>query len=139
MEVVWPADLSKARSAPLASAEARKVITTLVRIGFGPRVPVDPLSFAESTVRQEWIAARNMTVFSMFESQNPMHVIDLFVSQPIPFEDLWSAAREVDLPGGHVKTASIDHLIEMKKIAGRPQDLIDMEKLSEIARNRTKA
>ena len=122
----------------LTSTEARNVIATLVRMGFGPGVPVDPLSFAESTVRERWIAEKNMRVFSMLDSRNPMHVIDLFVSPPIPFEELWSAASEVDLPGARVKIASIDHLIEMKKIAGRPQDMIDIEKLAEIAGRRAK-
>lgn len=44
-------------------------------------------------------------------------------------------ATEIDLDGVHVLVASVDDLIAMKRAAGRPQDLVDLESL-EIARRR---
>jgi predicted nucleotidyltransferase len=46
-------------------------------------------------------------------------------------------ASRVDLDGLTVLVASIDDLIAMKRAAGRPQDLVDLESL-EIARRRTR-
>jgi predicted nucleotidyltransferase len=42
---------------------------------------------------------------------------------------------EIDLDGIGVRVASIDDLIAMKRAAGRPQDLVDLESL-ELARRR---
>jgi hypothetical protein len=39
----------------LVPDEARKAIETLTRIGFRPRVPVEPLVFADPAVRRQWL------------------------------------------------------------------------------------
>jgi hypothetical protein len=46
-------------------------------------------------------------------------------------DSLWSQSTPVDLPGAS-RIASIDHLILMKRAAGRAQDLIDIEKLEKL-------
>jgi hypothetical protein len=60
------------------------------------------------------------------------------------FEELDRAATSMDLGGLVVRVASIDDLIRMKRAAGRPKDLIELEVLgalrdeidAEAARNR---
>jgi hypothetical protein len=51
---------------------------------------------------------------------------------------LRSRASKVDLDGMVVRVASIDDLIAMKRAAGRPQDVVDIESL-EIARRRLRS
>jgi hypothetical protein len=63
--------------------------------------------------------------------------IDLLV-QPDgcpPYPELRANADRIEIDGLPVLIASIDDLIAMKRAAGRPQDLIDLEAL-EIARSR---
>lgn len=50
------------------------------------------------------------------------------------YETLRMRATRVDVGGFAVLVASIDDLIAMKKAAGRPKDLIDVEELEEIRR-----
>jgi hypothetical protein len=48
------------------------------------------------------------------------------------FADLDASATDEDLDGLTVRVASIDDLIRMKQVAGRPQDLIAVEWLSAL-------
>jgi hypothetical protein len=48
------------------------------------------------------------------------------------FGALWSRATAVDLDGLSVRRAAIDDLIEMKRAAGRPKDLIEVEVLAAL-------
>ena len=45
------------------------------------------------------------------------------------FEHLSQAAVETTLGGKRLKVCSRDDLIEMKRAAGRPQDLVDLQQL----------
>jgi hypothetical protein len=63
--------------------------------------------------------------------------LDLRVDPPgAPrYEAMRDGADRIELDGAEVRIASIDDLITMKRAAGRPQDLLDIEAL-EIARRR---
>jgi hypothetical protein len=54
----------------------------------------------------------------------PPPVVDLFVEHPVEFEGLWSRAKTVDLNGAAIRIAAIPDLLILKRLAGRPQDLI---------------
>ena len=118
----------------LEETPARKAIETLVGMGMRPRVPVNPKDFADRSIREAWIRDRGMQVFSMFDPSNPMRVVDLFVDHPIPFEELWSRSDLFELSQTTVRVASIPDLIQLKRRAGRPQDLADIERLEAILR-----
>ncbi len=122
----------------LEEDQARRAIDALVGLGLRPRVPVDPRDFATRSVREEWIRDRGMQVFSMYDPHNPLRVIDLFVNHPLPFEDLWSRAETYDIAGTVVRVASIPDLIQLKRLAGRPQDRSDIEQLEAIAESKRK-
>jgi len=63
--------------------------------------------------------------------------IDLLVNPDgaPPYEVLRERAKIFELGGQQVRTASIEDLLAMKRAAGRPQDLTDIESL-EVARER---
>ena len=116
----------------LDEGQALRAIDALVGLGLRPRVPVNPRDFADRSVRETWIRDRGMQVFSMFDPSNPMLVVDLFVDHPVPFEELWSRSQELELRDTIVRVASIPDLIRLKRLAGRPQDLADIEQLEAI-------
>jgi hypothetical protein len=68
----------------------------------------------------------------MWSRKNPMLIVDLFVEDPIPFEDLWGRSETISLGDTSVRVAAIGDLISMKRRAGRPQDLLDIEELRRI-------
>ncbi len=120
----------------LEPSAAKHLIGVLTGLGFEPRVPVRAEEFADPEIRNTWIAAKGMRVFSMFDPANPLRTVDLFVENPIEFEALWARAETVELDTTSVKIASIPDLIELKIMAGRPQALDDIERLREIERLR---
>ena len=105
-------------------------------LGLVPRAPVELLDFAVPALRQAWIAEKGMRVFSLFDPAHPMREVDLFAESPLDFEILWRDSEVMDLGGGSVHVASIPHLVSLKRLAGRPQDLLDIEALEEIRRLR---
>jgi len=116
----------------LEPEEVRKGIDALTRFGMTPRLPVDPYDFAETSIRHHWIEEKNMRVFSMWKQDAPLLSVDIFVEHPIEFDLVWSRAEVITLGPVSVRIASIPDLIALKRLAGRPQDLIDIEKLMEI-------
>lgn len=120
----------------LRQDQAAKAIDALVGLGLKPRAPVNPRDFAVASIRESWRRDRGMQVFSMYDPANPLRVVDLFVSHPLPFEDLWSRAVVVSLQDTSVRVASIPDLIHLKRQSGRPLDKEDIRRLEGILRTR---
>lgn len=116
----------------LAPAEAARTISALTVMGMRPRSPVAASDFADPQRRADWIATKQMVVFSLWDPNEPMREVDLFVSEPIPFAEVWARATDVDVGGLPIKVASTMDLIELKRRAARPQDLLDIEALEAI-------
>ena len=118
----------------LQKSEAEKAVRALVDLGLKPRLPVDPIQFADPVVREVWRTEKNMEVFSFFDPLNPVVTVDLFVYEPVPWPELVLRARRMDIGGIRVPVCSIDDLIGLKMKAARPRDLDDIEHLREIQR-----
>ena len=116
----------------LDQQQALKAIDAMVGMGLRPRAPVNPRDFADRAIREGWIRDRGMQVFTLYDPSNPMRVVDLFVTHPVPFEQLWSRSDPFELRDTTVRVASIPDLIHLKRLAGRPQDHADIEHLEAI-------
>jgi hypothetical protein len=119
--------------------EAKKAIDVLVGLGFQARAPVSPEEFADPAVRRAWVEQKGMRVFSMWDPKNPMLEIDLFVDHPILFEELWAESEVMPLSDTTARVVSANHLIQLKRLAGRPQDLMDIEALEAIQQEKKNA
>lgn len=103
-----------------------KAEKTLKSIGFVSRLPVqgrDVFHF-----RQEYIDKRNLIAWSFYNPKNPSEVIDIIITED---------ARKIKVDRLYilntpVLVASKDDLIRMKKVSGRPQDLMDVEGLKRV-------
>jgi predicted nucleotidyltransferase len=118
----------------LAPENVRRAMDTLTARGLRPLLPVKAHDFADTAVRRQWVETKKLQVFTMRDPHNPLLTVDLFAEEPMPFDELWSRAEIAMLGGREIRVASIDDLITMKRTAGRPQDVLDIEKLKAIAR-----
>lgn len=115
-----------------SSGNASRGMHSLASIGLQPRLPVALDDFAEADKRADWLRNRNMRVFPLWDPSNPLRSVDVFIDEPIGFDDLMGESVVKDMDGLKVRIASIPHLIEMKRRAGRPRDLEDIDKLQQI-------
>lgn len=115
----------------LVPDQALKALEALKAIGYKPNVPVKLADFADPVIREGWIRDKGMLVFQMYSDRARMS-IDIFVKYPVDFDELWGQGTQVELSGASPRIASIDHLILMKRAAGRPQDLLDIHKLETL-------
>lgn len=116
----------------LSPQNARRGMQSLASIGLQPRLPVAIEDFADPAKRADWRRLRNMLVFPLWDPGNPLRSVDVFIDEPIAFDVLLRDAVRKNLAGVDVPVASIDHLIQMKQLAGRARDLEDIDKLQQI-------
>ena len=122
----------------LNKTEAEKALKVIEELGFRPRLPVPAIHFADEQTRRDWIENKGMEVFSFHNEKNPLLSLDVFVHHPIPFEELMARAVQADVEDTKINICSIDDLISLKKIAGRPLDLDDIENLELIKQRNAK-
>lgn len=113
----------------LVPENVERAVDALCALGLQPRLPVAARDFADEQIRREWVEHRNLMVFSMWDPKNPAVEVDIFAAPPIEPALMLADAKLVALGDLQVSVASTAHLIQMKRLAGRPQDLVDIDKL----------
>lgn len=83
-------------------------------------------------LRETWIAEQHMTVLSFYDPAKPFREVDVFVAYPMDFDALLASASPIRIAGVDVPVAARAHLISMKRIVGRPQDLEDADALERL-------
>ena len=123
----------------LEEEAAARTMCALGGLGLQPRAPVRAADFADAGIREVWLHEKGMQVFSLFHPDNPMLSVDVFTSHPIEFETLFGRADVCEVGDASVRIASISDLIHLKRLADRPRDRDDIEKLEKIARLRERS
>lgn len=109
-----------------------KGLAALETAGLKPRLPVAMRDFAKPEIRQDWHQNRHMQVFQLWDPRNEQRSVDIFVREPVKFDELWRDSVVKDYDGVPIRIAGIAHLIAMKTAAGRARDREDIAKLQEI-------
>jgi predicted nucleotidyltransferase len=110
----------------------RKLITRLTKWGYKPKIPADPMDFADDSKRHSWICEKGMKAFNFFSENLPVGEIDIVIDSPIPYKALKERAVTIQLEEVGIPVVSIHDLVELKLRAGRKQDLSDIEYLKLI-------
>lgn len=117
----------------LEERNLKSLFKTLQKIGYRPKVPVTVEQFVDEEQRRRWKKEKGMVVFSFCQYDPPFTLVDVFVNEPFPFEEIYKKRvlakikRNLTIP-----LISLEHLIRLKRQAGRPQDLIDVVQLEYI-------
>lgn len=107
-----------------------RAFAALGALGYRPTVPVTAVQFGNSALRESWIRDKGMQVLQFWSDAHRETPVDVFVSEPFPFDEEFERALVKPLYGTTpVRFVSIPALIRMKEAAGRTQDRIDIEYL----------
>jgi hypothetical protein len=113
----------------LTPESCTKAIDTLLEIGYQAKIPADPHGFADSKIRESWVRDKNMMVFSFWDTTQRRAEVDIFVSYPLDFEEMWTEAVKISIEDQVIRLATPLHLVKMKRVAGRPKDIADIRAL----------
>lgn len=104
----------------------------MAEIGFLPKAPVKAEEFADPAKRENWIQEKGMKVFSFYHPKEMMSLVDVFVEEPIRFSDLYRDKVMANIGGIPITLISREHLKQLKKVAGRPEDIADLKALNKL-------
>ena len=117
----------------LGTENVLSAFAALAQIGYKPLVPITAADFADQAKRIGWIRGKGMTVLNFWSEQHRETPIDVFVTEPFDFDQEYARALVKPLGSVAVRFVSIPTLIQMKELAGRPQDQIDIEYLRKLS------
>lgn len=120
----------------LESSNVRAALKALKRLGYQPRAPVPFDEFSDPIRRKAWVEEKSLSVFALWSPELPATEVDLFVEEPLPFEEAFRRAIRANLSGLQVRVASLEDLVSLKRRAGRPKDLEDIVALQALAKER---
>lgn len=109
----------------------RKLLDAMAELGYRPRVPEPPEALLDPDRRKYWQDEKSMEIFSFYSPDQPLALLDIMIHEPIAYQRLKNNAVVMTVGTIRVPVASINDMIELKKISGRPQDLEDIKALEE--------
>ena len=109
-----------------------KLIKVMENLNYTPRVPVKPIDFTDLKNREVWIKEKGAVVFTFIDLKDPVKHIDIFLKNPVDFELAYHARKVHTLKDIKINVASVEDLIAMKELSGRPRDIEDIVHLKKV-------
>ena len=117
----------------LSPENALDAVRALESLDFRPIAPVPAAMFADVEARRNWVEDKGMTVFGLWSDRFPGLEVDLFASEPLDFDAAYARAVRVQLSTTFATVVGLEDLVALKKAAGRPVDLADIDALRALA------
>jgi hypothetical protein len=107
-------------------------IALMKGLGFRPTIPAKIEELGDTEKIDKWKKEKHMKVFSIYNPANELEHIDIMIENYIDFDNAYGKRELVKAMSIEIPVISIDDLIEMKKIAGRKRDELDIMALQKI-------
>jgi len=120
----------------LSKENLDKIIKVLQKLGYKPRISINPEEIKDPEKRKLWFKEKNMRVFSFFNPKEPINAIDLMIYYPLNFEECFKRRQTVKLKEHEIYISSIEDLLELKKISMRAVDRGDIEVLEKMLKKK---
>lgn len=111
-----------------------RVDTALRSLGLTPKIPLALTELANDARRLALLESASLVAVPYVDDADPLRAVDVLVSPPVDsVADVVARAKHVAVGRLTVPLVSVPDLIEMKRRAGRPQDLADVAHLERLA------
>ena len=119
----------------LEQGNVLRAFAALEKASYRPLVPMTAAQFGDASERQQAIRDKDMVVLNFWSDRYPLTRLDVFVAEPFDFDAEYEKAHvEHLLPGVEFRYPRVEALLSMKRKAGRPKDLLDIEWLERYAK-----
>ncbi len=119
----------------MSDQNLKKIVTILKKYGYRVRQPIDPLGIADEKIRKEWVRKKHMKALNFFLDDG-LKEVDLIIESPVSFEKARKEMFRLRIGNIVVPVVSLEHLILMKRKAGRAIDKVDIADLRRIKKLR---
>jgi hypothetical protein len=92
----------------------------------------EQLGYIFESVPMDFASGIRIQRFTKVVEGQPLMLDVLLVTPPI--ESIWASRMRVEFEGGPLRVVSREGLISLKLAAGRPQDMVDIQRLYEVDR-----
>jgi len=116
----------------LDEANVQRFVGAAEDLGMTPVVPVRLAELADEQKRRTWIEDRHMRAFALRSDGAGKPTVDVLIAPAIDFAAAFSRKVMKQVGALPVCLASIDDLMDLKRQAGRKQDLADIEALQRL-------
>ncbi len=116
----------------LDQANVLRFIDAAEALGLTPVAPVAIGELADEQKRRSWIQERHMRAFALHSKDAGKPTVDILIASAIDFAAAFSRKLVKQVGTLPVCLASVDDLLELKRQAGRKQDLADIEALQRL-------
>ncbi len=99
-----------------------------------PAIPVALEDILDADKRQQWTDEKNLIAFPLLSEDGHTPTLDVVLSHNLDMDTALKNATKKRLGDTTVPVASINDMIKLKQLAGRKQDLSDIEQLQRINR-----
>lgn len=118
-------------------ANMERAMKALRDLGYRPKIPVDPLEFADPVKRRSWVEQKGMVVFQLVNDRFQREPIDVFVFEPFDIERACANCEWRELgPTLKIPVIDLDQLLAMKRLANRERDRLDVDQLTKLKKFR---
>lgn len=108
-------------------------VEAMNEMGFKPKAPVPSEAFISVHNRETWLHDKGMLMFSFYHPGEMVSLVDVFVHEPIPYDEMRERRDFKVVDDFSIPVASIPDLIRLKRISGRPQDIEDIKALEALS------
>ena len=116
----------------LEAGNLMNLVKIMERVNYTPRVPVKSIDLIDEKTRDTWVKEKGAVVFTFIDLKDPVKHIDIFLKNPVDFERAYHARKVLTLKGIQINVASIEDLIALKQLSGRPRDIEDIAHLKKV-------
>lgn len=116
----------------LSAGNLKLFLSAVKDLGYRPRSPVAAEEFADAGRREAWRREKGAVVFTLDDPRDPLAQVDVFLENPIDFEEAYEGRQRLEAGDMTLAVASIEHLIRLKERANRLQDRSDVAMLRKV-------